>query len=74
MEEQPVGMGDLVQEGAVKPKKPNARKRMLVNLALDRWVLNLIANRARKWCPLDCAFSAFLSEVATVPWLRKYLP
>ena len=58
----------------MKRKKPNARKRMLVNLAFDRWVLNLIANRARKWCPRDCAFSAFLSEVATVPWLRKYLP
>ena len=39
----------------MKRKTPSARKRMLANLAMDRWVLNLIANRARKWCPRDAA-------------------
>jgi len=49
-------------------------KRKPAALFLDRWVLGMIADSARKWCPKDAAFSAFLSEIATVPWLRRYLP
>jgi hypothetical protein len=50
------------------------RKDDKVQLWLRRWVMNIIATKARAWCPRDAAFSAFLSEIATVPWLRRYLP
>ncbi len=51
------------------------RPRNVAELLLNRWVMGAIAKQARESCPdVVAAFSAFLSEIATVPWLRRYLP
>jgi len=51
------------------------RKRNAAEVFLDRWIMGAIAKAAREWCPdEESAFSAFLSEIASVPWLRRYLP
>lgn len=50
------------------------KERNQAEVFLDRWVMGAIAEQARNSCPIDAAFSAFLSEIATVSWLRRYLP